>query len=971
MRLIVGALALAQAASALPARAMQLPDVRYRLHARIDDTSGMVSGTAEIRYRHARSTAPTSLTLLLGHNGFRPGARSWPSGENDSRRAGGFLRILDAYLGNTRVTLQWPDAPDSSRALLPLPQPLAAGDSVVIALRWEGRPPALPWSSQRHGRRLELIGWYPQVMDEGAGTTVPFPALATFLVELDVAQDQVIGGTGVPICGEPGWAGSAASPQTLITLQRDWYAVPRDPLATGARCQAAAPDRKRLTWYAEDVTEVVYALSPTFRYEEGDFLTRPVHALYERGGERVWGAGLATRRTETALQWMLEMGGRYPWPHVTIVEGLGPPGKALPMVLVADVSSQAAILNLQGLMLTEQVLLGGAREFTVGSSAYLAGWFFEALGRQSDYRRIEREVLDWDLDRSALRNEPLTAPTSSSPCATTFCRRTEFMSYQLQRWAGSNETMRTLYRALYNRFLLRPTVPGAFQATAREFIDPNPDPLYPQVLRGTLNDHAIGAARREPTGDGRWRTTAVVERRAPGRFPQTIWVVADSDTAVARAATLAPRETVTVFTRTRPRMVVLDPLAESHDWNMLNNERVFGFHTGWLIFAPRRPTSSYLDTYFSRQTARNRLTLGWAPTAWYNDAGGWTFGARLRQDYLGRFELNETWASVSTGLGTTNGRSDLNGVLRIRDPVWLRARGWSQELGLAWVEGRAAAGIEVTRRIHGSLADSTVRSLGVGLHWLTVTEPAYLAPRYYDDAGTAEVRLTGAIRARGRWPLGVEAMVTGGYAYPNQGATLAGGNYARFSVTGAVRHRAGGRVTVGARLFAATTVSADSVPRQRRLYLSGADPYQRFGSPFLRSQGSILAGQGVFYHAPGGAGVRGLDPELSSTRALGASLEIEYALLGRPLGGGLLNRLAIAGFADGAAANGDLNPGRDGLVTVADAGIGIRLDHRLGQTAFQTRFDFPLWVSRPALAQDHGPAEPIGLRWSFSFVPAF
>jgi hypothetical protein len=287
------------------------------------------------------------------------------------------------------------------------------------------------------------------------------------------------------------------------------------------------------------------------------------------------------------------------------------------------------------------------------------------------------------------------------------------------------------------------------------------------------------------------------------------------------------------------------------------------------------------------------------------------------------------------------------------------------------VEGRAAAGIEVTRRVHGSPADSTVRSLGVGLHWLTVTEPVYLARRFYDDAGTAELRLTGAIRVRGRWPRGVEATVAGGYAYPNQGVTLASGNYARFSVAGAVRHRAGGRVTLGARLFAGATVSADSVPRQRRLYVSGADPYQRFGSPFLRSQGSILAGPGVFYHAPGGAGVRGLDPELSGTRALGASLEIEYALLGRPIGSGLFNRLAIAGFADGAAANGDLNSGRDGLVTVADAGIGIRLDHGLGQTAFQTRFDFPLWVSRPALAQDHGPEEPVGLRWSFSFVPAF
>jgi hypothetical protein len=276
----------------------------------------------------------------------------------------------------------------------------------------------------------------------------------------------------------------------------------------------------------------------------------------------------------------------------------------------------------------------------------------------------------------------------------------------------------------------------------------------------------------------------------------------------------------------------------------------------------------------------------------------------------------------------------------------------------------------VTRRFRGGLADSTVRSLRVGLHWLSVTEPAYLTRRFYDDAGTAEASLTGVIRTRGPWRLGVEATIAGGYAYPNRGATLAGGSYGRFSLTGAVRHGVGKRVTLGARLFAGAAISADSVPRQRRLYLSGADPYQRFGSPFLRSRGSLLAGSGVFYHAPGGAGVRGLDPELSAGRALGASFEIEYALR-RRAGGGLFNRVAVAGFTDGAAANGDLNPGRDRLVSVADAGIGVRLDHRLGQTVFQTRFDLPLWVSRPVLAQDHGPAHPIGLRWSFSFVPAF
>jgi hypothetical protein len=869
------------------------------------------------------------------------------------------------------VTLAWPDAPDSSIARLPLPQGLLPGDSVIVTFRWEARPPALPRRSDRRGRRLQLVGWYPQVLNETSGTTVTTPALATMLIALDVAADQVIGGTGVPLCGDPGWSDAAAGPSARVTLQSDWYRAPRDPLAARARCEGAARGRKRLTWYAEEVTEVAFALSPTFRYEEGDFLERSVHTLYERGEERVWGAGLATRRTETALAWTHDLAGLYPWPQITIVQGLDRLGNPLPMVLLADGPGQTTILDLLGLMITEQVLPGGARVFTVGTAAFQAAWFFETLGRRGAYARLEREILDWDLDGLATNDEPLGSPSSTSPCASTYCRRTEFMSYQLRTWAGGNDAMQRLYHALYARFLLRPTVPGAFQQIARELIQPNPDPLYRQLPQGgTLYDDAVAAARREPTGDGRWRTTVVVERRAAGIFPQTVWVVAEGDTATARAAALTPRETLTVVTRTRPKRVLLDPLAQSHDWNMLNNQHGFGFSSNWLVLAPQRPTDSYLDTYFSRNVARDRLTLGWSPTAWYNDAGGWTFGARLREDYLDRFELNEAWLALGTGASADDAHRDLNARLRLRNPLWLRATGWSEELALAWEEGRAAAGLGVTRRFRARLADSTLRSLGIGLRWLTVTDTAYLDRRSYDDAGTAELVLTGRLATSGRWPLGVEASVGAGYAYPNDGAAINGGAYGRFTIAGSLRRSLGRALTLRARVFAGATVSGDSVPRQRRIYLSGADPYQRFDSPFLRSRGSLLARPGWFYQEPGGAGLRGLDPRVSGTRAFGATLELEYTLRQRPRPG-LLSRIAVAAFADGGLGNGDLDPARDRLQPVGDAGLGIRIDHRIGRTAFQTRFDFPLWVSRPLLAQDDKPAGPVGFRWGFSFAPSF
>jgi hypothetical protein len=57
---------------------------------------------------------------------------------------------------------------------------------------------------------------------------------------------------------------------------------------------------------------------------------------------------------------------------------------------------------------------------------------------------------------------------------------------------------------------------------------------------------------------------------------------------------------------------------------------------------------------------------------------------------------------------------------------------------------------------------------------------------------------------------------------------------------------------------------------------------------------------------------------------------------------------------------------------VGDAGIGLRADHRIGDTRFTTRFDLPLYVSRPELAQDGEPGDDeLEFRWTFSFEPAF
>src|SRR5207245_4683562 len=129
----------------------------------------------------------------------------------------------------------YPYAPDSTVAHWTLPRPLAPGDSMVAEIAWQARPSTLPRRQGRRGRRFDFAQWYPKVVvyyRYGWEAHALYPAgefygeFATYDVTLDLAQDQVIGATGVPIECDPGGERARAEPALQIAYQRDRYRSP-------------------------------------------------------------------------------------------------------------------------------------------------------------------------------------------------------------------------------------------------------------------------------------------------------------------------------------------------------------------------------------------------------------------------------------------------------------------------------------------------------------------------------------------------------------------------------------------------------------------------------------------------------------------------------------------------------------------------------------------------------------------------
>jgi len=164
---------------------------------------------------------------------------------------------------------------------------------------------------------------------------------ASFVVDLDVPADQVIGATGVPVCGDPGWERANQNENQPVEYQRDYYG-PRTPPPA---CDGAAPGRKRLRWYAEDVHHFALSLNPAYRYEGGHFGNVAVHVLYQPGDELTWGGGVAVQRTETALTWLDQLYGAFAWPQITNVHRIEGGGTEFPMMIMNGSADQGLIVH--------------------------------------------------------------------------------------------------------------------------------------------------------------------------------------------------------------------------------------------------------------------------------------------------------------------------------------------------------------------------------------------------------------------------------------------------------------------------------------------------------------------------------------------------------------------------------------------------------------------------------------------------
>ncbi len=581
----------------------------YDIIARLDESRQTIVATGTLKYTN---NSPDVITEMFVHqylNAFRPYSKWSDADEREGRTrfqlledpAFGFERFTSRPLvDGTPVTVDYPGSPDSTVAHFTLPRPLRPGQTISVSFAWEARPSTTLRRQGRKGRHYDLAQWYPKVAvyDKGGwqqNALVPagelYGEFGDFRVALILPEDQVVGATGVPVAGDPGWE-RAKRGTAPVLLQRNAYG----PAGASSLVPIAPPSMRTVVFEAKNVHHFAWTIDPQYRYEGGVYvrpLPRPqteyrlwdtvaVHVLYRPTGDSTWGSGKVVQRTIDAMKWLESVYGPYAWPQISAANRLDGSGTEFPMMMHNGSAEYELILHEAGHMFTYGILANNewrSAWMDEGLTSYQTSW---ALGETPQERAGKKLAEDPRWTAPALTAAQLQRRERFIATAEQLSTNSEvFRSFGVynamvydraeQMYGSLRDVMgdfyfRRLWKEYYSHWALKHVDRVAMQKAAERIMGGPMGWFFDQWLE-TVGDvqyslKEVTSTQRKPD---EWVTTARLVRIGAYRHPMPVGVRTAAGWAYGRGDPLKDDQRVSITTTEKPDLVRLDPMGLTDD----------------------------------------------------------------------------------------------------------------------------------------------------------------------------------------------------------------------------------------------------------------------------------------------------------------------------------------------------------------------------------------------------------------------
>ncbi len=971
--------------------------VSYNINVNFYPENHRLIGSALIQYQNNSPDTLQQIYLHLYPNAFRPGSIM----DKEAKRSSIILIHNEEEIGWMRLRLvsikkhgsqngenlkKIDYNEDSTVVCFYLKEPLFSGDKLDLSMKFEVKIRKFNYQYDKSGYSgdlFEISQWYPKVCvydDNGWNADAHhflgefYGEFGRFEVTISAPEEFVIAATGEVVSGDPGWESVAVRDEKQRCANELEFDIESDN----------GGSRRKVKFLAEHVHDFVWTASSNYVFETDTVLSVPVLVLYEKSAEKTW-AKNALIAARHALEWLNQNIGEYPYPQLTLAQGLTDGGMEYPMVTVlgyydfflvfheiCHMYFYAAVANNEQLdaWLDEGLVTYLAalfkKEKYPGNSYKIAPslrypFSKEKFAKYGDYEKIKLNSLYYYLFSEFDR------PMHSLSYRTkdyfiynyhAYVKPEQF--FALLDYIVGREDFLRIIQTYYQTWKFKHVDAASLKEACEMVTDKNLDEFFHcWIYEIPKVDFAVKSLRSVKK-KGMWQTEIEVENHGNCILPVEIQLVSDKkDTVIYRVENPGEDNPIIFTTNNKVVQVKLDPQDLILDQNRLNNG-VFDWE--WFLY-PSFPSMYYQP--------RDAYSVFYFPQLWYNDIDGLEIGMQFLGGYLNRYYITRSkiWYNVSS--------QKIDFQFAYSMPWERLGRNFWRHFQIQQIDGKRTLSANIQYNYYRRLFAHPNLSCRLGFEHFKLIDVAY---------NSDEIRVDGQYISRIRWQPGdlnkifFHLKLRYWKKFPNLSLELKSGiadklwgsdfNYHKLFLLIDLKNLAWPKkLSFDWRGFMGFS-SATDIPIQDKFGVSGGSSIRQFDHFYLRSPGFLQ--KYLNYHFPGDGNLRGyhffVDKEnhaLNATKIVSSNFQVNYPLRHLFIPKKWQSHFpAIIGylfFDGGRVWNGN------STMNLFDAGIGFKFSKKLFGKMRNWRVEFPLWLSNTDPAKLGRKEKNWKFRWMISF----